>query len=74
MKDQLKYEQQVSYGTLEGGEIPKDFLMRYKLYDEEPKPFLINEFKSIGYSDPFPEDFKQITGSISDCKNEAKCT
>ena len=56
----------MSYSTLEEAEIPKDFLIKYKLNDSESKSFLINEFKKIGLSDPFPDDHITITGSFND--------
>jgi hypothetical protein len=50
---------------LENSKIAENFLVKYKFIDEY-MPFFINSFKSIGLSDPFPNDDEFITGSLDD--------
>ena len=42
--------------------------MKYNLVDSY-KPHLINSFQTIGWPDPFPNDCKEVTGSIEDGHN-----
>lgn len=57
--------QEISEETLENSKIAENFLVKYKFIDEY-MPFFINSFKSIGLSDPFPNDDEFITGSLDD--------
>lgn len=43
-------------------------MIKYKIVDRKDqfKPYLINGFKVIGWSDPFPDDDKFIKGSVDD--------
>ena len=54
--------------TKKNSRIAKDFLVRYDICDEY-KPFVINSFQTIGWSDPFPNDDEFITGSLDDGHN-----
>lgn len=43
-------------------------MVKYKIVDKKDqfKPFLINGFKVLGWSDPFPDDDKFLKGSVDD--------
>ena len=43
-------------------------MVKYNLIDEY-KPHLINSFQTIGWPDPFPNDCKNVTGSMEDGSN-----
>jgi hypothetical protein len=58
----------VSDETLEKSKISSEFLVEYDIL-EEYKPFLINSFQTIGWSDPFPDEDLAITGSQDDGLN-----
>jgi hypothetical protein len=69
----LVSEERVSKKTLKDAKIAKDFLIKYKIIHnksearlKKQKPHLINGFKPIGWSDPFPDDDKHVRGSIDD--------
>lgn len=53
----------ISAATKKNSKINKDFLVKYNLLDCKCKPHLINSFQTIGWSDPFPDDYKLIKGS-----------
>ena len=42
--------------------------MKYDICDSY-KPFVINSFQTIGWSDPFPQDDEFIIGSLDDGDN-----
>ena len=72
---ELVSNEKISEETLLNSKIPKDFLIRYKIVERKSekklknqKMYLINSFKSIGWSDPFPDDDKFVKGSIDDDK------
>lgn len=52
----------ISATTLENSKIPSDFLVKYDIV-EDYKPFLINSFRTVGWSDPFPDEGETIIGS-----------
>ena len=58
----------ISAKSRKNGVIGKDFLVKYDICDEY-KPFLINSFQTIGWSDPFPDDIDSVTGSLADGVN-----
>ena len=43
----------------------KDTLKKYKL-SEPPKHYFINSFETLGWSDPYPNDYKYVDGSLKD--------
>ena len=59
----------ISDETNDNGAIDRDFLMKYKLSDSDIKPFNINGFQTIAWSDPFPDDDIFIKGSLDDAHN-----
>ena len=65
---ELVSEEKIGDETKENSQIPADFLVRYKII-EDMKPFFINGFQTIGWSDPFPDDDQFITGSCDDGDN-----
>ena len=46
--------------------ISSDFLQKYEIIETENKPYLISNFRCIGWSDPFPDDDLKIIGSVDD--------
>ena len=48
--------------------IAKDFLTksRYDLIDARMANYLINRFFTVGFADPYPDDDKNIIGSVDD--------
>ena len=57
----------LSKDTTKHSKIKKDFLTseRYDII-EDYKPYLISRFWTIGFDDPFPNDDKNIIGSVDD--------
>jgi hypothetical protein len=47
-----------------GTELPKNFLMLYDFYDEEPIIYNINSFDQIGMADPFPHEDVRFSPKI----------
>ena len=62
---ELVSEEEISELTKENSVIAKNFLVKYKMIDEK-KVFNINSFSTVGWSDPYPNDDKYITGSVDD--------
>ena len=58
----------ISQETKQYSEIASDFLTknRYNLVDVRRANFLINRFWTVGLADPYPNDYKTITGSLND--------
>lgn len=59
----------ISETTMDNSNIARDFLIKYKLSDADIKPFCINGFQTIAWSDPFPDDDRFIKGSLDDAHN-----
>ena len=68
--DNLKKNEEatISEETKESSVIAKDFLTlkKYKMIDTRMANFLINRFFTVGFADPYPDDDKNITGSVDD--------
>ena len=64
--------QYISVDTKAHSEIANDFLTqeKYDIIDERLSNFLINRFWTVGFSDPFPDDDKNIIGSVDDVPDD----
>ena len=67
-KKQADVEDQITELTKKNSKIAKDYLVKYDICDSY-KPFVINSFQTIGWSDPFPHDDEFIIGSLDDGDN-----
>ena len=65
---ELVSEETISDETKQNSKIPNDFLVKYKIV-EDMKPFFINGFQTVGWSDPYPDDDTFIQGSCDDGDN-----
>lgn len=63
IRHELASEERISYETERDSKISKNFLVKYDIINDETKSFFINSFQTIGWSDPFPDDYINITGS-----------
>ena len=51
---------------LQQAKISKDFLQKYSIVQNGDRVHNISNFRSIGWSDPFPDDDKFVIGSVDD--------
>jgi hypothetical protein len=65
MTTELLTDETITEETKAASVIGRNFLVQNKFIDEY-KPFFINSFSSIGWSDPYPNDDKLIKGSLDD--------
>lgn len=65
---ELVSEEEISELTRASSVIAKNFLVKYKMIDDR-QPFNVNSFQTVGWSDPFPNDDKLVTGSLDDGDN-----
>ena len=63
---------EISEETRENSIIAKDFLTpgRYDIIDDRMANYLINRFWTVGFADPFPDDDKNIIGSVDDTPDD----
>jgi hypothetical protein len=63
--EEILTDEYVSEETIANSQIGRYFLLQNKFVDAY-KPFFINSFSIIGWSDPFPNDDNLIKGSLDD--------
>jgi hypothetical protein len=72
MESSIQEGQRVTKQTEEMAEINTDFLIKFGFDDpaDDMKDFMINSFRQVGMSDPFPDDDQFIEGSLDDVDPE----